>query len=306
MNDGRSAIIAEIQSGIQLISEDTALREETNFTNRAEAIDFLDFYIIERIEGLLQQTGAAESLHALQQQAKQVKLELEQINKSLFAQLRKKIQAGAFTTAAFKEMIGEYLQQTDCPGEAIGYDHLDVFLNELLSDQPVPEAMLNRMPGMVFYQKTPARIIADMAERAAFKPNDVFFDLGSGLGQVVILMHLLTGVTARGVEYEPAYWRYAATSSSHLNLAGVQFENLDARQADYSQGTVFFMYTPFEGCMLQEMLTILQEEAKKRAIRIFTYGPCTFMVAQQNWLVCENVITTDAYELYEFISSTFV
>ena len=306
MNDGLSAIIPELQSSIQIISEDTALREETNFTNRTEAIDFLDFYIIDRIEGLLQQAGPSENLYSLQQQAKQIKSGLEQINKSLFAHLRKKIRAGAFTTSSFKEMIDQYLPNDNGHGGTIGYDQLDIFLNELLSDQPVPEARLNRMPGMVFYQKTPARIIFEMAERAAFTPNDIFFDLGSGLGQVVILVHLLTGVTARGVEYEPAYSRYAETCSSLLNLSHVQFENLDARKGDYSQGTVFFMYTPFEGCMLQEMLAILRKEAAIRVIKIFTYGPCTFHVAQQDWLIGQNELTDDPYKLYEFNSSPFV
>lgn len=306
MIDGQTNIISEIQSSIQLISEDPALREETNFANRTEAIDFLDFYIIDRIEGLFQEAGPSESLRALQQQAKQVKLDLEKINKTLFTRLREKISTGAFTTSSFKKMIGQYLQDTNTPGGTIGYDHLDIFLNELLSDQPVPEAVLKRMPGMVFYQKTPARIIFDMAERAALNRHDIFFDLGSGLGQVVILVHLLTAAAARGVEYEPAYWYFAETCASRLNLSNVQFANQDARKGDYSQGTVFFMYTPFEGCMLEEMLAILRKEAAKRVIRIFTYGPCTFPVAQQDWLTCKHDITGDPYELYEFTSSPFV
>lgn len=303
MSDGLTDIITEIQSAIQIISEEAALWDETNFANRSEAIDFLDFYIIDRVEGLLQQAGASASLQAPLEQAKKVKLELEKINKSLFACLREKISTGTVTASSFKKMIGRYLHNIDNQGDTIGYDHLDIFINELLSDQPVPEAILKRMPGMVFYQKTPARVIFEMAERAALNRNDLFFDLGSGLGQVVILIHLLTGAAARGVEYEPAYWRYAETCASHLHLSNVQFINQDARMGDYSRGTVFFMYTPFEGSMLEEMLAILQKEAAKRVIRIFTYGPCTFPVAQQEWLTCKNGITVNPYELYEFISS---
>lgn len=298
MNDGLTDIIAEIQSGIQAIRDDAGLREETNFINRAEAIDFLDFYIIDRVDGLFQNKGPSESLYALQQQAKQLKLVLETIDKFLFASLREKISTD--TKSSFKEIISPYLEDTGSPGGTIGYDHLDIFLNGLLSDQPAPEATLTRMPGMVFYQKTPARIIFEMAERAALNPNDIFFDLGSGLGQVVILVHLLTGAAVRGVEYEPAYWRYAQICASRLNLPEVLFFNLDARSGDYSLGTVFFMYTPFEGSMLEEMLAVLRKEAEKRVIRIFTYGPCTFTVAQQDWLNCRSGIADDPYELYEF------
>jgi hypothetical protein len=52
----------------------------------------------------------------------------------------------------------------------------------------------------------------------------------------------------------------------------VDFINTDARYADYSLGIIFFMYTPFEGKMLQDVLQNLNDEAKKRKIRIFTYG----------------------------------
>lgn len=201
-------------------------------------------------------------------------------------------------------MISQYLGDTGSGADNIGYDHLDTFLTGLLSDQAVPEASLKRMPGMVFYQKTPARIILELAERAALKQDDIFFDLGSGLGQVVILVHLLTGAAVRGVEYEPAYWRYAQVCITGLHLSNVIFSNKDARSEDYSQGTVFFMYTPFEGNMLEEMLAILRKEAAKRVIRIFTYGPCTFPVAQQDWLYCRNEIREDAYELYEFRSKS--
>jgi len=294
------AVITTIQSGLQAICEDAGLREEANFINRAEALDFLDFHIIEQVEGLLQKAGDLESLIALQQQAKEMKLVLDQTDQSLFRHLREKLSEGNCTPSAFKTLIGPYLGDMASGGNSIGYDHLDTFLNELLSDQLLPEETLKREAGMVFYQKTPARIIWELAERVAFSQDDLFFDLGSGLGQVAILVHLLTGVAARGVEYEPAYWYYAQQCASGLNLPGVQFLNQDARSCDYSQATVFFMYTPFDGHMMEEMLTKLRKEAAKRDIRIFTYGPCTFHVAQQEWLHCEERITSDPYKLYEF------
>jgi hypothetical protein len=60
--------------------------------------------------------------------------------------------------------------------------------------------------------------------------------------------------------------------------------NLDAREADYAGGTVFFMFTPFVGSMLQAVLDRLYREAKRRPIRVCTFGPCTLEVAKQPWL----------------------
>lgn len=93
---------------------------------------------------------------------------------------------------------------------------------------------------MVFYQKTPGRVIFELAEKCRFTEDDVFFDLGSGLRQVAILVHLLTGMAAKGIEFEPAFCNYARVFAAALNLTGVTFINIDARDADYSTGTVFF------------------------------------------------------------------
>jgi SAM-dependent methyltransferase len=137
---------------------------------------------------------------------------------------------------------------------------------------------------MVSYQQTPARIIFELVEKAHLTGEDVFYDLGSGLGQVPTLVHLLTGATAKGIEFEPAYCNYARVCAVGLNLSGVEFINADARTADYSEGTVFFMYTPFEGSILQEVLEKLRGESGRRRIRLFTYGPCTPQVSRQRWL----------------------
>ncbi len=141
-----------------------------------------------------------------------------------------------------------------------------------------------------------------MVELAQLSPTDVFFDIGSGLGQVVILVNLISGAVARGIEYEPAYCEYAKIGASQLNLVNVEFINADARAGDYSQGTVFFLYTPFEGKMLEDMLEVLQEESRTRAIKVFTYGPCSPLVARQNWLTCVNGKGDHFYKLYEFRS----
>src|SRR5580692_11631832 len=99
-----------------------------------------------------------------------------------------------------------------------------------------------------------------------------------------MLVNRLTGITTKGVEFEPAFCAYARDCAAELNLSNVTFINADARKADYSEGTIFFMYTPFTGEILQEVLALLREQSLLRKIRIITYGPCTAEVAGQNWL----------------------
>jgi hypothetical protein len=113
-------------------------------------------------------------------------------------------------------------------------------------------------------------------------------------------VNLLTGVTAKGIEFEPAFCSYANDCAAGLNLTKVKFIYADARYADYSTGTVFFMYTPFEGKMLQDVLQKLSREAEKRMIKLFTYGPCTVEVGKRGWLVSKSENTS--VEFGEFVS----
>ena len=294
----------EIQSDIDAIEKNSALYEETNFDSRVAAIDHIEFNVIDRIEGLLQTTYPPEELTPLKQYAERVKRQLENIDNKLFQRLRADIRMGSYKGTALKGLINEYVRR-DSDGaqqDEVGYDSLDVFINGLLLIQPVPIETKDREPEMVYYQPTPARIIFEMIEKARLTHEDVFYDLGSGLGQVPILVNLLSGATAKGIEFEPAYCDYARVCAADLNLSDVEFINMDARIVDYSEGTVFFMYTPFEGRILQEALEKLCGESRKRRIRLFTYGPCTPQVSRQSWLKCEDQNGDHLYKLGVFRS----
>ncbi|HMQ53487.1 MAG TPA: hypothetical protein PKE64_31345 [Anaerolineae bacterium] len=297
--------IQEIQLDLQAIESNAALCEETNFDRRVEAIDYLEFKIIDRIEGLLSTTNQPEELTILKQSAERVKNHLEETNANLFQRFRADIRRGGCHGTALKGRINEYVGSVSRDRqhrEEIGYDSLDLFINGLLLIDPVPIETRAREPEMVYYQQTPARIILELIEKADLTREDVFYDLGSGLGQVPILVHLLGGATTKGIEFEPAYCDYAGRCATDLNLSGVEFINVDARQADYTDGTVFFMYTPFEGRLLQAVLEKLWGEARRRRISLFTYGPCTPQVSRQSWLKIVEQSGTDLYKLGIFSS----
>lgn len=297
--------ISKIQSYIDTIEEKSSLHEEKNVEQRMEAIDFIGFHVIDQIKGFLQQTGDAAQLIALKHRAEKVKAKLEAIDTNLFQKLRVNIQTGRYTGKAFKNLVCEYIDFNLADKEhqeEAGYDNLDIFVNGLFPFQAMPEQTKELEAEMVFYQKTPARVIFELVEKAGFTNEDVFFDLGSGLGQAVILINLLSGITACGVEFEPAFYNYASACATQFKLPEVKFINADARNTDYTNGTVFFMYTPFEGKMLDEVLAILKKESQLRKIRVFTYGPCTTQVALQSWLDFEGRKDGNIYKLGVFSS----
>ena len=232
-------------------------------------------------------------------EAAQVKAALEEVDDRLFARLRAEIAAGWHRGDEFEELLVTYCG-VDAAEES-GYDMLDLFVNRLCSFLPMPLSTQTLEAEMVDFHKTPVRVVLELAQRIG--PGDVFVDLGAGLGQVVLLVHLLTGVPASGVEIEPAFCRYACDCAAGLGLgptglglpgafdpdqaavpAGVAFVEGDARFANYSEGTVFFMYTPFTGELLETVFELLRREGLSRPFTLVTYGPCTMSAARQSWL----------------------
>ncbi|WP_201981981.1 class I SAM-dependent methyltransferase [Hymenobacter rubidus] len=296
----------ELLADIEGIERNVALYEEINFSSRAEALNFLEFHVLDRLDGLLMAQNPAADLLALRQRAQQVKHRLEATDESLFQQLRADIRAGRCRGQALRTRLTAYAPTEGSTGHSdapeIGYDALDDFTNGLFTSQVLPDETIAKEPEMVFYQKTPARIILDLVGRAQLTTEDVFYDIGAGLGQVPILVHLLSGAVAKGIEIEPAYCALATAWAADLQLPGVTFIAADARRADYSDGTVFFLYTPFRGSILQAVLAELRRQAQHRCITLFTYGPCTFPIAEECWLRCADESKVHLYQLCEFRS----
>jgi hypothetical protein len=299
-------VIFEIQHFVEETEKDLSLYDEKSFNHRIETLDFIGFPIIGEIEKLLSKTMQPDKLLLLKDRAEKIKFELERIDISLFQKLQENIRKDGYTGEKFRNLVKKYTDfNLDDNGhqQEPGYDNLDIFINGLLSPlQAVPEQTKDLEPEMVFYQKTPARIIFELVEKCNLIKEDVFYDLGSGLGQAAILVNLLAGVTTKGVEFEPAFCYYSRDCAAELNLPNVTFINADARQADYSDGTIFFMYTPFTGKIMQEILELLRKESLMRKINIITYGPCTAEIASQSWLDSAEPSNDNIYKLRVFTS----
>lgn len=232
------------------------------FAQRAAAIDLLEVHVFDRLAA----TGAPL-------EAAELRARLERANARVVERLRARIRGGRFTPAGLRRAFAR------CASAGPGFDALDTLVGGLL-DAGEPEVGQGALePEMVPYQPAPARVILELARRVG--PEDEFMDVGSGLGRVAILVALLTGARARGLEVEPAFCRYAERSARGIGAAGVSFEAGDARRAALN-GNVFFLFTPFRGAMLAEVLGRLQ--ALKRPLRVLTHGPCTAEVARVGWL----------------------
>jgi tRNA/tmRNA/rRNA uracil-C5-methylase (TrmA/RlmC/RlmD family) len=288
----KDPILNEIAAEVEGLRTNPQIRNPKNFIQRSQALDKLDFL----------QAHVSEQDNGLRKDAETLRLSLEEIDERLFNDLRDQLKNNQEKGQLLKNFLEQYCPMSD-EQRAEDYDETDIFLNNLLSSGAIPDETISRDPEMVFFQKTPARIILELISKAQLTSEDVFFDIGSGLGQANILVSLMTSATSIGIEFDPAFCRYAQEQAAVLNLDNVQFINTDARQADYSKGTVFFMYTPFTGNMLQEVLGRIRLQTTGRKIKLFTYGPCTAEVAELNWLINESGSESDFAGLALFVNA---
>jgi hypothetical protein len=279
-------IIRDIQSHLEVLQQEHTLRAEAGFVARVRAMDWIEVHIIGRIETLCRGGSQAAELVVLKRQAEQLSCRLDSANRDLIRDLRAEIALGNYARADLKRRIYAFAEAAgdEQNRDGDGYDDLDVFVSALLQTGSAPRVRDPGEPGMVFYKPTPARIVLELIDKASLGEDDVFYDLGSGLGHVPMLVSLLTRARAKGIEVEAAYCAYGQRCARALNLSRVTFVNVDARDGDYTDGTAFFLYTPFRGKLLEEVLEKLRQESVSRAIRVCTYGPCTRQVSELAWL----------------------
>ena len=98
-------LISKLQTEIQAICNDHTLFEEVNFEKRAEAIDILEFHIIDTIEGVFQKESQKGELNLLKMQADELMEKLENIDKKLFLKLNEKLRKSNDKRLFFGEII---------------------------------------------------------------------------------------------------------------------------------------------------------------------------------------------------------
>jgi len=142
-----------------------------------EAIDLIGFQVMDRIEDLLRTSTQPDKLNELQHRAEKLRSRLEKIDTNLFQRLQATIRTKGCTGKEFKNLVKKYVDLNVADNrhqEEIGYDTLDIFINGLTLLQTMPEQTKDLEPEMVWYQKTPARVVFELVERSHFSKEDVF------------------------------------------------------------------------------------------------------------------------------------
>jgi len=124
------------------------------------------------------------------------------------------------------------------------------------------------------YLPCPVDAILRTIDIARVSPLDVFVDVGSGVGRAALLVHLLTGASAIGVEIQPELVAHSRNYAQQLNLSGISIVAGDATELTRHLviGSVFFLYCPFSGSRLQGVVDSIAPIAQTRPLRICSVG----------------------------------
>jgi hypothetical protein len=151
----------------------------------------------------------------------------------------------------------------------------DGFVDALLGMTPAfdgPEAVIAADRELINYVPSGVSAIADAIVKARVGRDDVLVDIGAGLGRVAVLVHLLTGARAVGIELQKELVDRARERVSQLGLGGVELLHGDAREMELPVGTVYFLYLPFVGRALAGVVERLARIAREREIAICSLG----------------------------------
>jgi predicted RNA methylase len=111
-----------------------------------------------------------------------------------------------------------------------------------------------------------------------------FLDVGSGAGKVALLAALLTGATAIGVECNSALVDLAELAAAELGVSA-RFCRGDARAVALDEVDVVFMYLPFTGQALRDVMARLSARYFcTAALDLERYGDLVPAGPSRSWL----------------------
>jgi len=270
----------DLESLVERLGTDSSAFKPEQVRERLDALDDLDLRLGDlNALDLMNDVDARICRHA-----RAVRARFEAVNTVLYESIRSEIVQGGppHTLLRCLQAAGPGETANLIPG--LGYDYRDEVLSDVLQLREPRERRLHPLLEMVFYQPTPVRHILRLLTATALSEADVFVDLGSGLGHVTVLASMLTGVRSIGIEVEAAYVASAQECAQGLRISRVRFICEDARAADLSSGTVFYLYSPFTGSILADVLERLEKASTSRRIKICALGPCTRTLAKAPWL----------------------
>jgi hypothetical protein len=125
---------------------------------------------------------------------------------------------------------------------------------------------------LIGYQPSGVGAVLALIRDVPIGKRDVFVDIGSGLGKVTMLVHLLCGASTLGLERDAALVARARERARALALSGVSYVHGDARDTVPEGGSIYFMYAPVTGRALERVMARLEATTRGRPVVVCSLG----------------------------------
>ncbi|MFC1706350.1 hypothetical protein ACFL59_05930 [Planctomycetota bacterium] len=89
---------------------------------------------------------------------------------------------------------------------------------------------------------TPPQLMLELLEEVSATEEDVFYDLGCGVGHCVLVAAMVCGRSC-GIEFLPGLHETAVDAARELGYENASFTRDDLGRPDVSDGTIFFSYS---------------------------------------------------------------
>ena len=175
------------------------------------------------------------------------------------------------------ENVRDAVLQTSCTPELFRERLLqvptldrDAWVDVVLGLDELPDDGPELPSGCVPYLPCAVDVLLRIAARIPVRPDDLFVDIGSGVGRAAVVMHLLTAMVVRGIEVQSGHVRAARNLVAGLGLSKVTFVQGDAVDLveEWASATVFFLYCPFSGERLARFLQKVEMSIRDRDVYI--------------------------------------
>jgi len=149
----------------------------------------------------------------------------------------------------------------------------------------------NRCSDLQPYEPTDYLLIRSFIWELNPQPSDVVFDIGCGMGRVLCVFARMDVRQCIGIELSAELAAIASDNAERLyaRKSPIEVRVGDAGFADYSEGTIFWMFNPFGASVINAMLDQIEKSLvhSPRKIQIAYINPVHERVFQEReWLTC--------------------
>ncbi|MDX1608090.1 MAG: methyltransferase domain-containing protein [Candidatus Spechtbacterales bacterium] len=114
--------------------------------------------------------------------------------------------------------------------------------------------------------------------------NDVFYDLGSGYGRVVLYTALMTRAQCFGVELIEDRLQKGREAARKLKLKNAEFLSGNVLDQNLNIANIFFLFNPFKGSVLTKVVEKLKDISDEKKITVIIWGGREMFFTNRNWL----------------------